>query len=219
MVDRGRKIFGIILIIIILVILGLGGYLLYDYISTKVNAKEAAEVVDLFENSIIVVAIDDDPVPENTVEDNPAPTISTGTTKKQTSNVKYKGYTVIGAIQIPKINVKYPIVDDTSVGAMEKAIVFLYGPGLNQVGNSVIIGHNYRNGGFFGNNKKLVEGDKIYITDALGNKLEYTITKKYITSDVDFDYASRDTKGKREISLSTCTNDPAKRLVIWARES
>ena len=216
--DKGRKVFGIIFIIILLVVVVLGGYLLYDYISTKINAKEAAEVVDLFENTVIVVAIDDEDE-NNTIEEDPTPTISTGTTKKKTSSVSYKGYPVIGAIQIPKINVKYPIVDDTSVGAMEKAIVFLYGPGLNQVGNSVIAGHNYRNGGFFGNNKKLVEGDKIYITDALGNKLEYTITKKYITSDVDFDYASRDTKGAREISLSTCTNDASKRLVIWAKES
>lgn len=36
---------------------------------------------------------------------------------------------------------------------------------------------------------------------------------------MDFSYATRDTQGKREISLSTCTTDPSKRLVIWARES
>ena len=95
----------------------------------------------------------------------------------------------------------------------------LYGPGLNQIGNTVIAGHNYRNGGFFGNNKKLELGDKIYITDAYGNKVEYTITNKYLTTDTDFEYASRDTQGKREISLSTCTSDASKRLVIWAKES
>ena len=41
--------------------------------------------------------------------------------------------------------------------------------GLNKVGNTVIIGHNYRNGTFFGSNKKMNEGDKVYITDLSGN--------------------------------------------------
>ena len=28
----------------------------------------------------------------------------------------------------------------------------------------------------------------------------------------------RDTAGKKEISLSTCTDDSSKRLIIWAKE-
>ena len=62
-------------------------------------------------------------------------------------------------------------------------------------------------------------GDKVYITDALGTTVEYTIYNTYITSDTDFSYATRNTEGKREISLSTCTTDPNIRLVIWAAES
>lgn len=85
-------------------------------------------------------------------------------------------------------------------------------------GNTVLVAHNYRNGTFFSNNKKLAVGDKIYITDSTGEKVEYTIYNTYITSDSDFSYATRDTAGKREISLSTCTNDSSKRLVIWAKE-
>ena len=73
---------------------------------------------------------------------------------------------VIGSIQIPKTKVKYPIVNSAEPAAMDTAIVMLYGPGLNEEGNTVIVGHNYRNGGFFGNNKKLENGDKIYITDS-----------------------------------------------------
>lgn len=62
-------------------------------------------------------------------------------------------------------------------------------------------------------------GDKIYITDSAGRKVEYTIYKTYTTNEMDFSYATRDTSGKREISLSTCTTDASKRLVIWARET
>ena len=94
----------------------------------------------------------------------------------------------------------------------------LYGPGPNQVGNTVIIGHNYRNGAFFGNNDKLALGDKIYITDTTGTRIEYTIYNIYETTADDADYFDRDTAGKREISLSTCTDNSKARLVIWAAE-
>ena len=52
-----------------------------------------------------------------------------------------------------------------------------------------------------------------------GEMVEYLVYESYITTDTDFDYAVRDTKGKREISLSTCTTDPSTRLIILARES
>ena len=213
MISKGRKFFGILLIIIIIITLALLGYLAYKYISDYLISKEAASAVDEFENLVITVEIEDENKNEN--EEN-----IVNTTQPVTStNVNYKGYNVIGTIQIPKTNVKYPIVDSTSPNAMSVAIVMLYGPGLNQIGNTVIVGHNYKNGGFFGNNNKLSIGDKIYITDVSGNKIEYTIYNKYITSDSDFSYATRNTNGKREISLSTCTSDSSKRLVIWAKEN
>ena len=86
------------------------------------------------------------------------------------------------------------------------------------MGNTVIVGHNYRNNLFFSNNKKLANGDKIYITDNSGNRIAYTIYNMYTTDPEDFDYAERNTNGKREISLSTCTDDVKQRLIIWAKE-
>lgn len=216
MINKGRKFFTVVLVVIIVVAVGLLGFLGYKYISAYFIDKEAEQVVNEFENefsSIITVAIDD----ENTQVNEEQPT--TGNTVTTTKNVKHKGYDVIGTIKIPKTRISYPIVDDTSPRAMEVAIVMLYGPGLNQVGNTVIVGHNYRQGGFFGNNKKLENGDKIYITDATGVKREYVVYNKYITTDSDFSYATRNTEGRREISLSTCTSDASKRLVIWAKEN
>ena len=103
--------------------------------------------------------------------------------------------------------------------AIEVAVAVLSGPGVNQVGNTLIIGHNYRNGTFFSNNKKLEKGDKIYLTDLSGKKITYKITTKYQTSTSDADYMLRDTKGKREITLSTCTDDSKQRLILWAEET
>ena len=67
---------------------------------------------------------------------------------------------------------------------MNTAVVMQYGPGPNQVGNTVIAGHNYRNGQFFSNNYKLENGDTIYITDNSGTRLQYTIYNKYETSEM-----------------------------------
>lgn len=136
----------------------------------------------------------------------------------------YRGYSVIGTIQIPKTKVKSVIVDNVTPNSISAAVAFLYGPNMNSkslnlVGNTVLVAHNYRNGTFFSNNKNLEIGDLIYITDQSGNKVEYSITKTYTTTAEDFDYATRDTNGKREISLSTCVTDPNKRLVIWAKET
>lgn len=103
---------------------------------------------------------------------------------------------------------------------MEVAVGIAYGPGLNKVGNTVILGHNYRNGTFFSDNKKLENGDLIYITDSeTGTRLKYVIYNTYIAGSDEFDYATRDTAGKREISLSTCTDDVKNRLIIWAKEA
>ncbi len=214
---KGRKIFSILLAIVLIITIVLLVFLVYKYISNYILTKEASQIVDEFENSVITVAIDDENINVTQTEGKQQNTINSG--NKTSSKIKHKGYDVIGSIQIPKTKVKYPIVNSSEPAAMDVAIVMLYGAGLNKEGNTVIVGHNYRNGGFFGNNKKLQNGDKIYITDETGNKVEYVIYNKYTTTDSDFSYATRNTEGKREISLSTCTSDSSTRLVIWAKEN
>ena len=101
--------------------------------------------------------------------------------------------------------------------SIETAVAFLYGSGINQPGNSVIIGHNYRNGLFFSNNKKLNIGDKIYITGNDGKKVTYTIYNKFEATPEDTSFYQRDTGGKAEVTLSTCTDDSKARLIICAK--
>lgn len=220
-------------IIIILVISGIGilVYLTYNSISNMVLTKEAEEAVDEFLKSfdqndiqvinqnienknVIIVDIDEQNIiPEQNTEVN---NNQSQETSKPTQT--YRNFNIVGSIQIPKTKIKYPIVDTITPDAVAVAVTKIYGPDLNEIGNTVLVAHNYRNGTFFSNNKNLVNGDKIYITDANGFTVEYTIYNTYLTPDTDFSYATRDTKGKREISLSTCTNDNSKRLVIWAKE-
>lgn len=221
---KGKIFFNIVITITILTLIFFVGYIAYYYISKYLALKEAEKAVDEFENDVIVVAIDDEENTQNIIQEETPTNQATsqptnqGTVNKTTSKVTYKGYSMIGTIQIPKTKVKAPIVDKVTVNSISAAVGTLYGPGVNQIGNTVLVAHNYRNGTFFSNNKKLVVGDKIYITDTTGKKVEYIIYKTYLTDEMDFSYATRNTNGKREISLSTCTTDASKRLVIWAKE-
>ena len=217
-------------VILIVVIVGIVGLLIYFGIDVyrKYYIEQASgDAVEDFEEQINQIAT----LPiENTVINDVAPSIDLNTLYQNTTSndntggahVQYMGYDVIGTIEIPATDVEYPIVADydASINSMNVAIVKLY-PGtiaLNEVGNTVFAGHNYRNGTFFSNNKRLENGDKIYITGTDGQRVEYEVYNKYETSTSDSDYMNRDTEGRREISLTTCTEDTTKRLIIWARE-
>ena len=185
--------------------------------------KDAADAVERFEGDSKNENKNTN-TEENVVTNTVAPVLGldniiSGDGSSSDENKKmYKGFPMVGTIEIPAINLKYPVLEEASKSAIEVAVAVYYGPGLNEVGNTTIVGHNYRNGTFFSNNKKLVEGDKVYITDNSGNKITYVIYKTYTTAPEDSDYLDRDTQGKREISLLTCTDDTKSRLIIWARE-
>ena len=135
------------------------------------------------------------------------------------SPTKYKGFDVVATIEIPQIKLNYPVLKKLSKKSLETAVVLLYtARGVNEPGNTVIIGHNYRNNTMFSNLKKLNKGDSIYITDLEGRKIEYEIYNIYSTSGNDGSYITRNTNGKREISLSTCTDDSKSRTIVEAKE-
>ena len=138
-------------------------------------------------------------------------------TKK--AKVYYQGFVMLGYITIPKTNVKQPILDEVTPNSLNTAVAIIYPSNaqLNQPGNVVIIGHNYRDGRFFSNNKKLNVGDKINIKDNSGKELTYTIYQKFQTTEQDTSFYTRDTKGKIEVTLSTCTDDAKMRIIILAR--
>ncbi|MCL2859465.1 MAG: sortase [Oscillospiraceae bacterium] len=138
------------------------------------------------------------------------------TSNGNTDGINYKGFTMVGYIEIPKTNIKYPVLSEASVKGLETAVAILTGPGLNKTGNTVIVGHDYRNGTFFSDNAKLSIGDKIYITDTSGKTVTYTIYKKYQAAPEDASFI-RDTQGATEITLSTCTDDAKNRIIIWAK--
>lgn len=219
--SKYSKVLTTILIIVIVVIIGLLGFLAFDYIQKYYITKQASDFVEEYQGDITTgnESITEGQTIENvTVEgldETPTTTVTT-TTKKQ-----YKGYSVVGTMKIPKINFEYPVLEEVSTKALETAVIALYpsGDNLNLPGNTVIIGHNYRNGLFFSNVKKLSNGDKIYVTDYRGTSITYEIYNKFEASSTDTSFYQRDTNGLAELTLSTCTdasND--QRIIIFAKQ-
>lgn len=206
-------------IVAIIVILGVTGFFI---IKNGKSKQEAEEAVSQFQGQ--VNGIDQNEQENSVITNEITPVIGVeniildGNTSNGNTVQTYKGFPMVGTIEIPAINLQYPVLQDASKDAIEVAVGIYDGPGLNQVGNTTIAGHNYRDGRFFSNNKKLVEGDKIHITDTTGKKITYSIYKTYTTSPEDSSYLDRDTEGRREISLTTCTDDAQSRLIIWAKE-
>ena len=217
-------------IISIVAILGTTGIIIMNNGKAK---QEAENAVDNFQNIINEEVNNNnnnsnnninEEIPEsNIIANEIVPTIGleniiVDNTSSEENTKNYKGFPMVGTIEIPAINLKYPVLEDSSRDAIEVAVGIYDGPGLNKVGVTTIAGHNYRDGRFFANNKKLVEGDKIYITDINGQKITYSIYKIYTTSPEDGSHLDYDTQGKREIALSTCTDDTKSRLIILAKE-
>ncbi len=218
--SKYSKVLTVILVIVIVAILGLLAFLGYDWYQKYFLENDALAFVENYTNEVKDETSEENTTDDNTTATNPIDTIEkTNTVSGSSGNSMptYKGFNVVGTIEIPAIDLEYPILEKVSKSSLETSVAMLYGTGINQVGNTVIIGHNYRNGLFFSNNKRLNNGDKIYITDNAKNRLTYTIYNKFETTPEDASFYSRDTQGKPEITLSTCNDDSSRRLIIFAR--
>lgn len=208
----------ILLVVAIIAIIVLLGFFAYDIYNKYSINKGAEDAISRFEDAIK----DDNEVENNSggteeIVESPLNSVNQSSVEYVSAETTYKGYTIVGKIKIPVINIEYPILEKVTKKSIQIAVAVLYGPGVNKTGNTVIVGHNYRNGTFFSNLSKLKVGDKIYITDASGEQVEYTVYKNYETTAEDTTYMTRDTAGKREISLSTCTVDSNYRTIILAK--
>ena len=251
MESKDKNVLTLLLIILIVVIAGIIGYIGFEVINENVKQGNSEDITDelikvVKENDKICKYFDipiqlendegiqlDDPNSENnnsgTEQSSTSSGTSQGTTggkntsrKYSSSGVNVSGYWVAGTIRIPATGIRYSIFTDQSRQALDRGVILLYTTnGLNQPGNTVIAGHNYRSRLFFSKNKNLKEGDKIIIKDTSGVEITYSIYNKFVTNSGDASFYQRDTAGKREINLTTCTDQgttTGERLIISARE-
>lgn len=223
------KFLTILLVIIIVAIFGLLGYLGYSYYKSYTLDKDAADAASKFvqettqniiegTGNVVNPSVNENTTGNTSISENIAAANMTSTNGGTRT---YKGFEMIGTIEIQKTNINYPILQaPPTPKKLEVSVAAVYPKvaQLNTVGNVVISGHNFRNGTFFSNNKNLTEGDKIYITDLTGRKVAYTVYKAFLTDKSETEFYNRDTDGKMEITLSTCADDSTtQRVIVQAR--
>ncbi len=129
----------------------------------------------------------------------------------------YANFTVLGKLEIPSVGVNTVILKEHSHAAMNVGVIKTYGVELNEEGGFILSGHNFRGSSvFLYNIKNLVEGNKIYITDVNGMKMEYTVysVQRYVDpTDTSF---YKDFDGYHVV-ISTCENGGKTRIVVMAR--
>ena len=126
-------------------------------------------------------------------------------------------YRVIASIFIPKVEVTYPVIAETTDEYLKIAPCKFWGVEPNEVGNLSIIGHNYKNSQFFSNINKVEKGDRVVLTSKTGSELTYKVFDKYEVGNKDFSCTKAETDGTIDLTLITCTNLKSKKYVVKCR--
>lgn len=193
-----KKIYNIILIILALILLVVISIIAFKRINNQIKEKELI-------NTVADIKVKLEEIKES---ENDEKTIT-----------KYKGYDIVGIIEIPKINIEYPIINQTSDETMALSITKFWGNNVNDIGNFTMAGHNYFDGTMFSNTNKLNIEDTIKMTDLDGKTIEYKVFDKYIIDPNDVKCVQSVKENTREITLVTCINGRNNRLVVKAREN
>lgn len=189
-----KKFCDILLVMLIIIAIVVGILICNKYIGRQKNEKKLSEIVTAIENIDVAEA------------------------QKKQEEIKIEGYVVEGIIEIPKINIKYPIINETNDAAMKVSITKFWGNKINEIGNYTMAGHNNKDGTMFGKTKYLEIGDTIKMTDLSLNTVEYEIFKIYTIDPDDVTCVESIELGTREITLITCTNGHKNRLITKAKE-
>lgn len=120
---------------------------------------------------------------------------------------------VIGVISIPEIEIELPIIAKWSYSLLKTSICRYKGPGVNEKGNLVLIGHNYKSGAHFGRLSKLKEGSEVYLSGADGTAIKYVVYSSKVIEPDDF-AALESWHGDYGLMLLTCKNDGTQRLLV-----
>lgn len=127
-------------------------------------------------------------------------------------------YTTDAVLNIPSLSINYPVLSNTSEELLKVSLNKFWGPNPNEVGNYVIVGHNYRNKKMFGKLSDIQNGDVVELTDNSGKTIKYRVYNKFIVDPDDVACTSQRTNGTREVTLITCSSNLKQRLVVKARE-
>lgn len=125
---------------------------------------------------------------------------------------------LFGIIEIPKINLYYPVLSNLTEENLKVSPCKFYGTTLNDNTNICIAGHNYNNDLFFSKINLLELNDEIYIYDNTGLKYTYLVEKNYEVKEDDLSPISNYNHNEKTLTLITCNNFNNNRFIIKAKQ-
>lgn len=125
---------------------------------------------------------------------------------------------LFGIIEIPKINLYYPVFSNLTEENLKVSPCKFYGTNLKDNTNICIAGHNYNNDMFFSKINQLQPGDEIYIYDTTGIKYTYQVEKNYEVNENDLSPITNYNYNEKTLTLITCNNLNNNRFVIKAKQ-
>lgn len=241
---RKKKVYKIYFIISIFVVLILTSFYIYAEYDRNKNAAVSQQLLDdmnetlaetkedttIAKDDILLVVLNgsiEDTVQEENITTSKNEKTSLADANEQaewkTNSAGYK-YKIISTVEIPKINVKYTVLQGET-GSLEETESLLksspvkyHGYDPNEVGNFCIVGHNYRNSKFFSKVPNLVVGDMVKLTDLTGRTINYEVYDKHTVEPDDTRDTTQLTGGRKELTLITCTNDSKLRVIVRCKE-
>ncbi len=117
------------------------------------------------------------------------------------------GYSYIGLLEIPALNLTLPVQQDWSDSKMKISPCRYTGSAY--LSNMVICAHN--SSAHFGKLKNLSEGDAIYFTDIDGNQFSYEVIETEMLLP---DAVEEMVSGEWDLTLFTCTIGGAYRVTV-----
>ena len=191
-----KKFINILIFLFIFALYLITFMMIYDNFRERKLNNQEKYALELFENKI-----------EKKKEERP---------ENQTYTVSYKGYTILGRIEIPRVGINTVILKEHTYAAMNIGAIKTYGVDLNEKGGFVISAHNFRGkSSFFYPIRNLKNGDKINISDNKGRNMEYTVysVSRYVKPN-DTSYLVK--TDDYHVTLVTCENGGKSRIVVKA---
>ncbi len=229
---RKKKIYKTLFILSILLIISLlltYSYFEYDRnrqanissdILSFLNKKNDKTTVGASENALVVKITQEvaEQMENMDKQEDSTLNMATATSKYVTANGKE--YESVGIVKIPKLNISYPILAQTTdVDVMKVSPYKFWGANPNEVGNLCIIGHNYRRKGvFFSDVPSLTVGDIVEIQDLSQRTIQYEVYDLHTVDPNDRSDTTQYTNGKKEVTLITCTDDAKQRVIVKCTE-
>ena len=230
---KAYKVYFIISIIIICILTSIYIYAEYDRnkseqvsseILNEMNEELAETDTTIADDDILLVVLDGTQEDYDAIEEQQVTLSDLNAQAEVKTTESGFSYKTIATINIPKINVNYPILQGET-GSVEETDALIkiapckyHGHEPNEVGNFCIVGHNYRNTKFFSKVPTLENGDTIELTDLSGRTITYVVYDKYNVDPNDTKCTSQLTGGKKEVTLITCTDDSKERVVVKCKE-